>query len=59
MTAARERRIDARLPADAARKVAYLERRLNTSTTEIVLESIEHYYAALTEEGGAPPRIAW
>ncbi len=52
MTTARSRRINARLPPDAARKVAYLERRRNKSTTQVVLESIEHYYAALTEEEG-------
>lgn len=52
MTAARARRINARLPPDVARKVAYLERRRNKSTTQIVLESIEHYYASLTEEQG-------
>ncbi len=50
------RRINARLPPDVARKVAYLEKRTRKSTTEVVVESIEHYYAALREEGGAAAR---
>jgi predicted DNA-binding protein len=55
MTAGKARRINARLPPDAARKVAYLERRRNKTTTQIVLESIDHYYEAMTavEEGAA------
>ncbi len=54
MTRAQPTRINARLPAEVARKVAYLERRTNMSTTQVVLESIERYYAALTAEGEAP-----
>jgi hypothetical protein len=53
MTAPTSRRINARLPPDVAQKVAYLERRRNKSTTQVVLESIEHYYLALTGEQGA------
>ncbi|HEY3816469.1 MAG TPA: hypothetical protein VGL81_04825 [Polyangiaceae bacterium] len=58
MTTAKGRRINARLPPEAARKVAYLERRRNKSTTQVVLESIDHYYLALTEEKeGAAERL--
>jgi predicted DNA-binding protein len=53
MTATKTHRINARLPPEVAQKVAYLERRMNMSTTEVVRESIERYYAALTEENGA------
>jgi predicted DNA-binding protein len=52
MTSAKARRINARLPPEVARKVAYLEKRTNKSTTEVVVESIEHYYAAMSEDGG-------
>jgi hypothetical protein len=40
------------LPPGIARKVAYLEKRTNMSTTQVVRESIERYYAALTDEEG-------
>ena len=52
MTTRGARRINARLPPEVAQKVAYLERRRNKSTTQVVLESIEHYYLALTDESG-------
>jgi predicted DNA-binding protein len=52
MTTAKHARINARLPAEVARKVAYLESRTKMSTTEVVLESIERYYAAMTEGDG-------
>jgi hypothetical protein len=59
MTGAKPSRINARLPAEVARKVAYLERRTNMSTTEVVLASIERYYAAMTEgEGTAAQALA-
>lgn len=59
MTFAPARRINARLPADVATKIAYLERRLDKSTTEVVLESIEHFYAAVVrEQGAAAQRLA-
>lgn len=52
------RRINARLPPDVARKVAYLERTRKKSTTQVVLESIEHYYRAVAEgEGTAAQRL--
>jgi hypothetical protein len=51
MTTAKQHRINARLPTDTARKVAYLERRTKQSTTEVVLASIDHYYAAVADEG--------
>ncbi len=50
------RRINARLSPEVARKVAYLEKRTKKSTTEVVVESIEHYYAALQEEGAGAAR---
>jgi hypothetical protein len=52
MTRAKSTRINARLPPTVARKVAYLESRTKMSTTEVLLESIAHYYAAVTEDGG-------
>ena len=52
MTNAKAHRINARLPPDVARKVAYLEKRTNMSTTEVVRASIDRYYAALTQEEG-------
>ncbi|MBI4957520.1 MAG: hypothetical protein HY908_36270 [Myxococcales bacterium] len=58
MTQPPSRRINARLPPDVARKVAYLEKRTNKTATEIVLESIERYYAAVAEGGpGAAAEI--
>ena len=56
MTTTRTRRINARLPPSVARKVAYLEKRTKKSTTEVVVESIEHYYAAMNEGGGTAAR---
>jgi predicted DNA-binding protein len=56
MTAARPRRINARLPPDVARKIAYLEKRTSKTTTEVVVESIEHYYELLSE-GGTAERV--
>jgi predicted DNA-binding protein len=49
MTAAKNQRINARLPSDLAKKVAYLQKRTRKSTTEIVVESIERYYDALND----------
>jgi predicted DNA-binding protein len=53
MTTAKARRINARLPPDVARKVAFLEKRTNKSTTEVVVQSIEHYYEAVKDGGTA------
>ncbi len=53
MTAGGARRINARLSPEVARKVAYLEKRTKKSTSEIVVESIEHFYASLNEAAGA------
>lgn len=50
MTASK--RINARLPPELARKVAYLERRTGKSTTEVLLASIEQYYGAVVGEHG-------
>jgi hypothetical protein len=59
MTTAKAHRINARLPAEVARKVAYLERRTKMSTTEVVLASIERYYDAMTRgEGTAEEALA-
>jgi predicted transcriptional regulator len=52
MTAARSHRINARLSPELARKTAYLEQRLNLSTTEIIHQAIERYYAEVTQEAG-------
>ncbi|HEY6459998.1 MAG TPA: hypothetical protein VIY73_07590 [Polyangiaceae bacterium] len=58
MTTSPARRINARLPADVARKVAYLERTRKKSTTQVVVESIEHYYEAVAErQGSAAERL--
>lgn len=45
-----DRRVNARLSAEVARKVSYLERRCGLTTTQVILESIEHYYRAVAEE---------
>ncbi len=50
MTTAKLARINARLTAEAARKVSYLERRTGQSTTEVILASIDKYYEAITSE---------
>ena len=57
IASARWRRINARLPPDVARKLAYLERRTNRSTTQVLLESIEGYYAAMTEPAGSAAEL--
>jgi hypothetical protein len=57
MTAAKTHRINARLPPDVARKVAYLERRTKMSTTEVVRESIDRYYAAVVDGEGSPAEV--
>lgn len=57
MTLSKSARINARLPADVARKAAYLERRTGKSTTEGVIESIERYYAAMTCEDAATAQL--
>jgi hypothetical protein len=50
MTASKPHRINARLPPDVARKVSYLERRGRMTTTQVLRESIELYYATVTRE---------
>jgi hypothetical protein len=57
MTSAKQTRINARLPPEVARKVAYLERRTNMTTTEVVLASIEAYYDAVAKEEAAPADV--
>jgi hypothetical protein len=48
------RRINARLSAAVAGKVASLQRRTRKSTSAILVEAIERYYAA-TEPAGTDP----
>jgi hypothetical protein len=52
MTAAKSHRINARLSPELARKTAYLEQRLNLSTTEVIHRAIDRYYAEVTQEAG-------
>jgi hypothetical protein len=47
-------RVNARLPAEVARKAAYLARRTGMTTTEVLIESLERYYAAVISEEAAP-----
>ena len=47
----------ARISARTSRKVAYLERRTKMSTTEIVTESIDRYYAAIVDGEGSPAEM--
>ena len=54
MTAAKTTRINARLSIESARKVAYLERREGASTTEVVREAIDRFYAAVVDESESP-----
>jgi hypothetical protein len=44
MTKAPSARLNARLPADLARKTAYLQRRLKLSSTEVIHRALERYY---------------
>ncbi len=50
MTRAPSSRINARLPAEVARKAAYLERRTGKSTTQVIIESLERYYETIRSE---------
>jgi predicted DNA-binding protein len=47
MTRRPSTRINARIPPDVARKVAYLESRTHRTTTGVIVESIERFYAAV------------
>ena len=49
MTRSVAHRINARLPAEVARKVAFLEKRTQKTTTQVVIDSIELYYESLKE----------
>jgi len=44
------RRINARIDPDRSRKIAYLRRRTGKSTSEVVKESLDVYYAQLARE---------
>ena len=57
MTAAKTHRINARIPPEVARKVAYLERRTKMSATEIVTASIDRYYASIVDGDGSPAEV--
>ena len=52
-----QRRINARVPAEIARKLAVLERRTGLGTTEIVLRAIERYHAACEDEDAQPAAL--
>jgi hypothetical protein len=52
-----QRRINARLPVETARKLAYLQGRTGLGTTEIVLRSIERYYTEIQGEVGRPADV--
>ena len=52
-----QRRINARVPAEIARKLAVLERRTGLGTTEIVLRAIERYHAACEDEEAQPAAL--
>jgi predicted DNA-binding protein len=52
-----QRRINARVPAEIARKLAVLEQRTGLGTTEIVLRAIERYHAACEDEAAAPSAL--
>lgn len=47
------KRINARLPAEVARKVSYLAERTGSSTTRVVIASIEHYYESVATNAPA------
>ncbi len=49
----RPHRINARLTPESARKVAYLERYTHLTTTEVLRESIDRFYAAVEHEAEA------
>lgn len=46
-------RLNARIDDELARKVKYLRRRTQMSTTEVVKASIEAYYRQLSDEASA------
>lgn len=50
-------RINARLPAEVARKVAYLQSVTGASATLVLRDSIERYYAQMTSETGSPSQL--
>jgi hypothetical protein len=43
-------RLNARVPDEVARKVRYLQARLGCSTTDLVIASLEAYYAQVARE---------
>lgn len=49
-------RLNARVPEDVARKVKYLRARTAASTTEVIIASLEAYYAQVAREE-APARL--
>jgi hypothetical protein len=51
------RRINARLTPELARKVSYLRAETRKSTTEIVCESIDHYYETHARRGASMEAI--
>lgn len=57
MTAAKSTRINARLSPELARKSAYLEKRLNLTTTEVIEQAIERYYAEVVDEASGAQEI--
>lgn len=57
MTAAKSNRINARLSPELARKTAYLEQRLNLSTTEVIHQAIDRYYAEISQKADRAEEI--
>jgi hypothetical protein len=57
MTGNKPTRVNARLPPELARKAAYLGRRLQLSTTEVIHRAIERYYDDVSAEAGGPGEI--
>jgi hypothetical protein len=49
-------RLNARVPAELARKVKYLRARTAASTTEVIIASLEAYYAQVAREE-SPARL--
>jgi hypothetical protein len=57
MTATKSARVNARLPASSARKLAYLQKARGLSATEVIQQAIDRYHEATTDERESPAEI--
>jgi hypothetical protein len=57
MTTAKSARVNARLSASSARKLAYLQKARGLSATEVIQRAIDRYHEAATDERASPAEI--